>query len=255
MINYYKGEFIEDKAITIAASANGFQYAYGVFTSLRTNMGKAVCLSAHLQRLKSNCQTIGISFPQVNYEEIIQVLIAKNNNQELRLKIIIFEEEINQASLLITASKFQAVYSPKSIKIMCHNYEASLLRGVKSLNYLENVFWHRKAIQANFDEALLLNSAQLICECSYANIFFVKDNKIYTPKVKNILNGIVRQKLISAFPIIEKDICQTEIETFEQVFTTNSVQGIVYVKRIDEVSFASNPIPELLKWERLNGFK
>ena len=199
--------------------------------------------------------SIGITFPKVDYRVIISELICRNNNINLRLKIIIFEETNSWVSLFITASEFQANITPKRLKVISHNYEASMLRDVKSLNYMENVLLHRNAIQSGYDEGLLVNSQNFICECCYANIFFVKQGNIYTPKANgNILNGIIRKELIKSFPIIEKDILLTDLHSFEQVFITNSVQGIVYVEQIDGYNYNRQAIPELAEWANSLGF-
>lgn len=256
MINYYNGEFLEEKLINIPMEASGFQYGYGIFTSLRTNNGEPILISAHLERLKDSCKVIGLSFPEVDYLKIIHELIKRNRDINLRLKIIIFEKSINQVGLLISATEFKAEYSPKTVTLISDNYEACNLRKIKSLNYMENVMLHRKALKTGFDKGLLINSDNLVCECCYANIFLVKNNKIYTPKANaNILNGIIRQQLINSFPIIEKDIRREDLPNFDKVFTTNSVQGIVYIKQIDEFRYNSLPIAKLVEWEKSIGLK
>jgi len=162
---------------------------------------------------------------------------------------MIFEETNNQVGLLITASELHINQNSRKLTVISNNYETSSLRKFKSLNYMENVLLHRKAIQAGFDEGLLVNSQGIICECCYANIYFVKQGIIYTPLANgNILNGIIRQELIKSFPIIERDILLTELASFEQVFITNSVQGIVYVEQIDGYNYNSHIIPELGVW-------
>jgi len=63
MICYYNAKYLEQDNIFIPVEISGFQYGYGVFTSLRTNQGKALLLSEHIKRLKESCNAIGIAFP------------------------------------------------------------------------------------------------------------------------------------------------------------------------------------------------
>lgn len=249
MVFYYNGEFIKQNRLKISGAAPGFQFGYGVFTSLRTNQGKAILLAEHLNRVAESCVKLGLTFPKADYQEIIEQLLVRNGCQDLRLKIIIFEDVNCEVSLLILVSEFIANRADKRLTVISQNYEKTLLKELKSLNYMENVLLHRKAVQAGFDEGLLTNSQNIICECCYANIFFVKQGTIYTPKANgNILNGIIRQQLLKSFPIIEKDIQLAELPTFEQVFITNSVQGVVYVEKIDHYSYACHPISKLAEW-------
>ncbi len=238
MIAYYNGQFIDEEQIKISLSSPAYQYGYGVFTSFRTHKGKVSFLEKHIERLKLSCLKVGLNFSNVNYENIITELIKLNNESDLRIKIIIHLEENEESGLIILASKLQLMKSPIRLTIVSTSYEANDYRNIKSLNYLENVFLHKQALNKGFDEGLLVNSQNIICECCYANIFFVKEGKIYTPKTNNnILNGIARQEFIKRNPVIERDISLDELNSFDQVFITNSVQGVVKVGFIDEIEY------------------
>ncbi len=241
MICYHNGKYLEEAEITISAGTTAFQYGYGVFTSLRTEDGVAKLIDKHLERLKSNCAYVGLTFPNLNFEDIIQDLSRLNNSLNLRIKIILFEESNQQTGVIIIASQLNIYTKPIKLTVISQSYEASNLRKIKSLNYLENVILHRNSFKKGFDEGLLVNSQNLICECCYANIFFIKAGRIHTPKAdnNNILNGIIRQVIIKENPVIERDIFLNELPSFEDAFITNSVQGIVYVKQIDEVKYKS----------------
>ena len=235
MICYHKGKYIPQEQLNLAVSTPAFQYGYGVFTSLRTEEGEGKLLSRHLERLKSNCEHIGLGFPQLNFADIIRDLVRLNNSPNLRIKIILYEDLNQQTGLIVIASQLNIYTSPISLTVISQNYEQNSFRSIKSLNYLENVLLHRQAVAKGFEEGLLVNSHNLICECCYANIFFIKEGTIHTPIANNnILNGIMRQEFIRQHSVIERDILLTELTTFDQVFITNSVQGLVPVKQIDE---------------------
>ncbi len=238
MISYYNGQFIAEEQIRLSVSSPGYQYGYGVFTSFRTHKGKVSFLEKHIERLKLSCLKIGMKFPNVNYESVITELIKLNNDSELRIKVIIHLEENGASGLVVLASKLQLMKPPLRLTIISNSYDANDFRKIKSLNYLENVYLHKQALNKGYNEGLLVNSQNIICECCYANIFFVKEGKIYTPKANNnILNGITRQEFIKRNPVIERDISLDELTSFDQVFITNSVQGIVKVRSIDDLEY------------------
>lgn len=93
-------------------------------------------------------------------------------------------------------------------------------------------------------EALLVNNNDTITEGSKSNIFFVKDNCIYTPPSKNVLPGITRQKVIeicknNALNVYEQQINKSEIFNFDAAFITGTSPKVLPAYKIDNI--ALNP--------------
>ena len=60
---------------------------------------------------------------------------------------------------------------------------AALNPAVKSLNYLNNVMARIEANLAGADEALMLNEAGNVAECTADNVFIIKRGQIFTPPI------------------------------------------------------------------------
>ena len=60
---------------------------------------------------------------------------------------------------------------------------AALNPAVKSLNYLNNVMARIEANLAGADEALMLNDAGNVAECTADNVFIIKHGQIFTPPI------------------------------------------------------------------------
>ncbi|KRO52169.1 MAG: hypothetical protein ABR79_05235 [Cryomorphaceae bacterium BACL11 MAG-121001-bin54] len=94
------------------------------------------------------------------------------------------------------------------------------------------------ANERNFDNAILLNTSGNIIEATNANIFIVKDEKIYTPSLSDgCVDGTMRKWLSKEITFIEKSIFSNEILDADEVFITNSTSGITSVKSIENTSF------------------
>ena len=73
--------------------------------------------------------------------------------------------------------------------------------------------------------ALLEDLEGNICEGTGSNIFFVRNNEIFTPKPKNMLRGISRQFVIDLakknnITVHEEDITQDDFKSFSEAFFT-----------------------------------
>ena len=81
-----------------------------------------------------------------------------------------------------------------------------------------------------------------VAEATGANIFFVKDGEVHTPKPDCFLNGITRQtamKLAKArqIEVIERAIMPDELPTFSECFITGTAAEITPVAEIGAHNF------------------
>ena len=72
--------------------------------------------------------------------------------------------------------------------------------------------------------------------------FFVKDNKVHTPKPDCFLNGITRQTVIEILEkvgveVVERHIELPELEGFEQCWLTGTAAEVTPVGQIDQYNF------------------
>jgi branched-chain amino acid aminotransferase len=81
-----------------------------------------------------------------------------------------------------------------------------------------------------------------VAEATGANVFFVKDGAVHTPKPDCILNGITRQTVIGMLKergveVIERYIEPAEMEGFEQCWLTGTAAEVTPVGQIGDYNF------------------
>ncbi|MFM8320530.1 MAG: branched-chain amino acid transaminase [Chloroflexota bacterium] len=113
-------------------------------------------------------------------------------------------------------------------------------RGKISGAYANSAFIKTDAMQAGFDEALVLTHEGHISEGSAMNVFLVRDGVVYTPPVtENILEGITRRTAIELLTaelgigVVERPLDRTEAFLCEEMFMTGTAAQITAVTRID----------------------
>ena len=95
-----------------------------------------------------------------------------------------------------------------------------------------------------------MNSKNQICEGATTNIFFVKHNKIFTPKIEcGLLNGTIRSFLIEKYDITETILYYDEVKSYDEIFLTNSLMGIMPVIKFDSIIFNNPSVSVNLKKE------
>ena len=94
-----------------------------------------------------------------------------------------------------------------------------------------------------FKDTLFLNEKGYVTETSCANIFIVKNNKIYTPKIScGLLNGIIRMWVVKTFSVIETELTLEDIKNADEIFLTNSLMGIMKVNRFEDKNYKNSDI-------------
>ena len=99
----------------------------------------------------------------------------------------------------------------------------------------------RQAKQNKWNDALVLNTAGNIIESAIANIFWVKDGNIYTPPLaEGCVAGVMRRHLLQITPgIAEKPLTIDALSAADEVFLTNAIKGIRWVRYVGEWEYAA----------------
>lgn len=118
-------------------------------------------------------------------------------------------------------------------------YSASEFSGVKMLAWAPNLKMLEDAQCRGFDEALLLNERDEICECTSANVFVAQGGEILTPPLNSgCLPGVTRQILLNTVrvegvPLREKALYLPDLEQADEVFITSTTRNLLPVISIE----------------------
>ncbi len=91
-------------------------------------------------------------------------------------------------------------------------------------------------------DALMFDYRGYVAECTGANLFFVKDGEVHTPKPDAFLNGLTRQTVIEmltqkGIKVHERHIMSDELEGFEQAWLTGSAAEVTPIAQIGDYNF------------------
>jgi 4-amino-4-deoxychorismate lyase len=109
------------------------------------------------------------------------------------------------------------------------------LAGLKHLNRLEQVIAAQKIINTKYTDAIMCDGDGHIIETISKNIIFIKNNKIYSPKLtKSGVYGVALRWLqLQGHEINWKKIDYNDLPQYHGMMVCNSVQGFSSVKNID----------------------
>ncbi len=102
-----------------------------------------------------------------------------------------------------------------------------------------------------FDDALMLDYRGFIAEATGANLFFIIDGKVHTPKPDCFLDGITRRTVMdlarkNGFEVIERHIKPEELKDVSETFLTGTAAEVTPIGRIGEQVFTVGPVTKKL---------
>jgi len=243
------GRVIPANELRVSPFDRGLTLGLGLFETILAIDGRPVFLDRHLARHADGCRRFG--WPELTAETIrpaIRDLLAANGLEQGRARIRLFqtggegplEDPVvgSEARLVMTAAEVSN--GPASISLMLSPWirnERSALTGLKAASYAENLLALSATRKAGFDEPLFLNSRGEICETATANVFIVKDRRVFTPPLASgCLPGVTRRWLLE-FTGAKAEECVLlpgDFEAADEWFLTSAVRGVIPVGRWEE---------------------
>jgi branched-subunit amino acid aminotransferase/4-amino-4-deoxychorismate lyase len=141
------------------------------------------------------------------------------------------------------ANPFKLTISPYPVNSL------SPLAGVKSCNYLEQILVIDEAKGLGFDEGVRLNERGEIASATMANVFWLKDDVLFTPSLKTgCLPGTTREFVLENLKCREVEADLEALQNADAVFLTSAGLGVVRVAVFDERSLpdVNHPIVNLV---------
>ena len=127
------------------------------------------------------------------------------------------------------------------------------MQAKSAANYSNAALARMEALNAGYDEAIMLNNKGHVAEGSAENIFVVKNGKISTPPLNaDILNGITRDSAIkllksNKIKVIEKNIRINDLLKADEVFMTGTAAEVKSVTRVNRTKIGDGKIGEFTK--------
>lgn len=254
---YLNGKLVPKSEAKVSVFDHGLLYGDGVFEGIRSYNCLAFRLMEHIDRLYESAHTImlKIGMTKDKMRDAVITTLKANRLRDAYIRLVVTRgpgdlgldpNKCKAPTVFIIADKIvlypDALYK-KGLDIITvptvRNLPEALNPSVKSLNYLNNILAKIEANNSGFSEALMLNAAGYVAECTGENIFVVKDGKLLTPPAYiGALEGITRRSIIelaekSKIPFCAKPLTRHDLFNADEVFLTGTAAEVVPVVKLD----------------------
>src|SRR5437773_3310339 len=254
---YIDGKFYSEANAKISIFDHGLLYGDGIFDGIRFYNGRVFRLEEHLARLWDSARSICLKIPMTMREmtEAVLETIRQNHLRDGYIRLLVTRGTGNlglnpmqckSPSVIIIAATIALYHEDfyrKGLSIVTcatrRSNPAALNPAVKSLNYLNNVMARIEANLAGADEALMLNDAGNVAECTADNVIIINRGQIFTPPITaGALRGITRSIVFDiggelSIKACESDITRHDVFVADECFLTGTAAEIVPVVKVD----------------------
>ena len=270
---WLNGKFVKWSDANIHVLNHGLHYASCVFEGLRIYDGRIFKLNEHIERLFNSAKILDLDIPFA-YQDVIDItkeIILKQNVSNGYVRPVVWRGSEMMAisakkgstNLAIAAWEWPSYFSPEKLlegiklnvsKWLRPSPESAPTDSKAAGLYMICSLSKHEAEKLGFDDALMLDYRGYIAEATGANIFFVKDNELFTPIADCFLNGITRQTVIeiakeNKIKVHENHFKLDFLKNCDEVFLTGTAVEITPVSCIKNFNFEDRKLTKFLMSE------
>lgn len=226
---------------------------------IRVDDGIFLFLKEHLGRLRYSVKNIDINY-NIDFKYIINILLKLKINNNLHsgnVKLLIgFQPGIKKDPFIVAYLVLHRYPTEKQYR---EGITASLFweeRERPNIKFIQPPLQEKCRNEIRMRgvyEVLLVDHNGFVTEGSKSNIFFVKEEILYTPPADRVLKGITREKIIGIckemdYPLVEDNIPVKNLVHYDAAFLTGTSPKVLPVASLDAVSFlVENPLVAKVK--------
>ncbi len=260
------GVFVPWREARLHVLSHALHYASSVFEGARMYDGRIFALAAHNERLAASARALNFDLPY-SVEALNEACLetcARNGLTDAYVRPVAWRgaEEIGvsarqtQIHVAIAAWSWPSYFKPEErsagIRLCWARYkrpspETGPVQAKAAGLYMICTVEKHAAQAAGYADALMLDYRGYVAEATGANVFFVKDGALHTPKADCFLNGITRRAVIDlararGLQIIERHIPPQELATFSECFLTGTAAEVTPVASVGPFHFTPGEI-------------
>jgi branched-chain amino acid aminotransferase len=259
---YVNGIVTRAEDAVVPVFDHGFLYGEGVYETLRTYGGQPFLFAPHMVRLRNSAGLMRLPVPYTDDQMAAHIrdttaafttLIGPVTETYIRIlltrgvgPLTYHPDACPTPTLVIIIKPFPAPPAATftegirvSLVSVRRNHPDALNPAIKSNNLLNNALAMQEALRSGADEALMVNQAGAVVECSQSNFFIVRSGRLQTaPVAAGLLPGITRTWVIDLARDLgihtdEIDYSPADARAADEAFITGTTREVTPVVAID----------------------
>jgi len=259
------GKLLDWEDATVHVLTHALHYGSGVFEGVRayeTKRGAAVFrLPDHIKRLFRSAHVYQMAIP-FSQEEIVQAVkdtVRENGMKSCYIRPLVYRGYGEMG--------LNPLYAPVNVTVACWPWgsylgDQGIQKGVRAKisswkrndhnilppgakatgQYINSGLAKVEAVQAGYDEAIMLNMAGYVTDGSGENVFIVNEGALHTPPFQaGCLDGITRDSVMTiardlGYEVHERNLSRLDLYTADEAFYSGTAAEVVPIREVDNRS-------------------
>lgn len=248
------GDLVEEKTPVVRADNRAFRYGDGLFETMKVVLGKILLKDYHFQRLFHGMEVLqihvkGLINAKMLEEQVLRTISKNRLSGPARVRLTMYRGEGGLYEFNGSTAGYIIQVWPLSSSNLSLNenglvlglYEGAKksidsLSNIKSNNYLAYVMGALYSKQNKYNDSIILNSQDRVCDSTMANVFWSKEGTLFTPPLtEGCVAGVMRAHLLQELPakgyVVEEKMAEVQdLLDADELFLTNAINGLRWVK-------------------------
>jgi len=258
---YLNGQLVDRDQATVSVYDHGLLYGDGVFEGIRAYRRLVFKLTAHVDRLFESAHTLMLKIPlsKAALQAAVIRTLKANRLSDAYIRVVVTRgpgdlgldpRKCPTPTVFIITDRIalypERIYREGMAIVTVptqRNIPEALNPQIKSLNYLNNILAKIEATNAGVEEAIMLNPAGYVAECTGDNVFIVTGTPhgmalLTPPPYVGLLKGITRDTVMDLarrhrLSVREAVLTRHDLFNADECFLTGTAAEIVPVVRVD----------------------
>ncbi len=260
----YNNKFFANGEYILASDSRAYRYGDGFFETMKCVNGKIILEDYHVERFFKTMELLQFEkhvllHPAALVDQVNKILKKNRHSKLSRIRLSVargrgglYDPENHHPNMLIETYPLtieKIGYNSNGLEVGIYKdavKSVDQFSHLKTNNYLCYAMAALHAKKMHWNEAFICNASGHIADATIANIFTVKDGVVSTPALsQGAIDGVMRRHLIlqlraQNIPIRESIISTEHLKEAQEVFVTNTISGVRWVKQIENNRYTNS---------------
>lgn len=244
-------------------TTHAMHYGTAVFEGIRsyaTPDGAAVFrLPEHLERMRKGAETFGAKFDVTEAAAAVIAVLQANRHRDAYIRPLLWygtgslglDVAPLSRHLMVASMPWKPHLGDKPVRLTVSPFRRNRAEALPPLKlsgaYVNSILAKREAGSRGFDDALFIDDAGFVVECTGVNVFLVKAGKVVAVEHPDALPGITRDTIVELAGAASRPVTLEELLEADEVFLTGTSAEVMPVAALDRKDYGATPVADELR--------